>query len=62
MSHRGHYPQELRERAIRLVRERAEGLSLGLPEPGQWGATLEAYLAETKVRRAYEAPPRAKAA
>src|SRR5215210_4068635 len=36
--------------AIRLVRERAEGLSLGLPEPGHWGAALDAYLAETKTR------------
>ncbi len=48
--------------AIRLVRQRTQGLGLVLPEPGQWGAALEAYLAETKVRRAYEAPPRAKAA
>ena len=48
--------------AIRLVRRRAQGLGLVLPEPGQWGAALEAYLAETKVRRAYEAQPRAKAA
>jgi hypothetical protein len=48
--------------AIRLVRRRANGLGLVLPEPGQWGATLEAYLDETKVQRAYEAQPRAKAA
>jgi hypothetical protein len=48
--------------AIRLVRRRANGLGLVLPEPGQWGATLEAYLDEIKVQRAYEAQPRAKAA
>jgi hypothetical protein len=48
--------------AIRLVRRRANGLGLVLPEPGQWGATLEAYLDQTKVQRAYEAQPRAKAA
>jgi hypothetical protein len=47
--------------AIRRVRQRADGLSLMLPQLGQWGAALGAYLAE-KVRRAYEAPPRAKAA
>src|SRR3954470_10698361 len=48
--------------AIRLVRRRANGLGLVLPEPGQWGATLEAYLAETKVRREREALPWAEAA
>jgi hypothetical protein len=48
--------------AIRLVRRRANGLGLVLPHPGQWGTALEAYLAETKMRRGYEAPPRAKAA
>src|SRR3954452_23686366 len=48
--------------AVRRVRQRANGLGLVLPHPGQWGTALEAYLAETKVRRAYEAPPRAKAA
>ena len=35
--------------AIRLVRRRAQGLGLVLPEPGQWGAALEAYLAEIKA-------------
>src|SRR4051794_40763960 len=35
--------------AIRRVRERAEGLGLVLPEPGQSSAALEAYLAETKA-------------
>ena len=48
--------------AIRLVRQRADGLGLVLPELGQWGAALEAYLAETKVRREREARPWAKAA
>jgi hypothetical protein len=48
--------------AIRLVRQRANGLGLVLPEPGQWGAALEAYLAETKVRREREAWPWAEAA
>jgi hypothetical protein len=48
--------------AVRRVRQRANGLGLVLPHPGQWGTALEAYLAETKVRREYEAPPRAKAA
>src|SRR3954462_59002 len=43
--------------AIRLVRQRAEGLGLGLPDSGQWGAALEAYLAETKAWRAHEASP-----
>ena len=36
--------------AIRLVRRRAQGLGLVLPEPGQWGAALEAYLAGIKAR------------
>src|SRR3954449_13489404 len=45
--------------AVRRVRQRANGLGLVLPHPGQWGAALEAYLAEAKLRRAYEAPPRA---
>src|SRR5215212_7042370 len=31
--------------AIRLVRQRADGLGLGLPDSGQWGAALEAYAA-----------------
>ena len=48
--------------AIRLVRQRADGLGLVLPELGQWGAALEAYLAETKGQREYDAQPRAKAA
>ena len=48
--------------AVRRVRQRANGLGLVLPHPGQWGTALEGYLAETKVRREYEAPPRAKAA
>ena len=48
--------------AIRLVRQRANGLGLVLPEPGQWGTTLEAYLAETKVRRERETSPWAEAA
>ena len=48
--------------AIRLVRQRAQGLGLVLPEPGQWGAALEAYLAEIKVRREREALPWAEAA
>jgi hypothetical protein len=48
--------------AIRLVRQRAKGLGLMLPEPGQWGAALEAYLAETKARREREALPWAEAA
>ena len=48
--------------AIRLVRQRANGLGLVLPEPGQWGAALEAYLAETKARREREAWPWAEAA
>src|SRR3954467_3873924 len=37
--------------AIRLVRRRANRLGLALPEPGQWSATLEAYLDQTKVQR-----------
>jgi len=48
--------------AIRRVRQRADGLGLVLPEPGQWGAALEAYLAEVKLQREYDAQPRAKAA
>ena len=48
--------------AIRLVRRRAQGLGLVLPEPGQWGAALEAYLAEIKVRRERAAWPWAEAA
>ena len=48
--------------AIRRVRQRADGLGLVLPEPGQWGAALEAYLAEAKLQREYDAQPRAKAA
>src|SRR3954464_8065081 len=48
--------------AIRLVRQRANGLGLVLPEPGQWGAALEAYLAETTARLAPEASPWAEAA
>ena len=48
--------------AIRLVRQRAKGLGLVLPEPGQWGAALEAYLAGTKARREREALPWAEAA
>jgi len=48
--------------AIRRVRQRADGLGLVLPEPGQWGAALEAYLAETNVRRERDALPWAEAA
>ena len=48
--------------AIRVVRQRADGLGLVLPEPGQWGAALEAYLAETKARQEREAWPWAEAA
>ena len=48
--------------AIRLVRQRAKGLGLVLPEPGQWGAALEAYLARPKARREREALPWAEAA
>jgi hypothetical protein len=48
--------------AIRVVRQRAQGLGLVLPEPGQWGAALEAYLAETKARQEREASPWAEAA
>jgi len=48
--------------AIRRVRQRANGLGLVLPQPGQWGAALEAYLAETRLQREYDAQPRAKAA
>jgi hypothetical protein len=48
--------------AIWRVRQRADGLGLVLPEPGQWGTALEAYLAENNGQRAYDAQPRAKAA
>src|SRR4051794_15087066 len=48
--------------AIRLVRQRANGLGLVLPEPGQWGAALDAYLTETTARLAHEASPWAEAA
>jgi hypothetical protein len=48
--------------AIRLVRQRANGLGLVLPQPGQWGAALDAYLTETKARLAHEASPWAEAA
>ena len=48
--------------AIRRVRQRANGLGLVLPEPGQWGAALEAYLAESKRPWESDAQPRAKAA
>jgi hypothetical protein len=48
--------------AIRRVRQRANGLGLVLPELGQWGTALEAYLAQNKGQRAYGAQPRAKAA
>src|SRR5215203_2810561 len=48
--------------AIRGVRQRADGLGLMLPEPGQWGAALEAYLAGTRPRLQPEALPWAKAA
>jgi len=48
--------------AIRLVRQRAEELGLVLPQPGQWGAALEAYLARPKARREREALPWAEAA
>src|SRR3954453_5954090 len=52
--------------AIRLVRQRSEELGLVLPQPGQWGAALDAYLtetkAETKARLAHEASPWAEAA
>ena len=48
--------------AIRLVRQRANGLGLVLPEPGQWGTALEAYLAETKARLQRKALPWAEAA
>ena len=48
--------------AIRLVRQRASGLGLVLPEPGQWGAALETYLNETKARLEREALPWAEAA
>src|SRR5215218_495407 len=41
--------------AIRRVRQRADGLGLMLPQLGQWGSALEAYLDETKVQRAYDA-------
>src|SRR5215213_10937639 len=41
--------------AIRLVRQRAEELGLVLPQPGQWGAALDAYLTETKARLVHEA-------
>src|SRR3954451_18906513 len=48
--------------AIRRVRQRAEKFGLVLPQPGQWGAALEAYLTETKARLAHEASPWAEAA
>jgi len=48
--------------AIRRVRQRADGLGLVLPQPGHWGAALEAFLADTKLQREYAAQPRAKAA
>jgi len=48
--------------AIRRVRQRADGLGLVLPQPGRWGTALEAYLAETRLQREYDAQPRAKAA
>jgi hypothetical protein len=48
--------------AIRLVRQRAGELGLVLPQPGQWGAALDAYLTETKARLAHEASPWAEAA
>ena len=48
--------------AIRRVRQRADGLGLVLPQPGQWGTALEAYLAEIRLQWEYDAQPRAKAA
>ena len=48
--------------AIRRVRQRANGLGLLLPRPGQWGTALEAYLAESKRPWESDAQPRAKAA
>ncbi len=48
--------------AIRLVRERAEGLGLVLPGVGRWGAALEAYLVEARAQLARDAPPWAEAA
>src|SRR4051812_30661894 len=48
--------------AIRLVRQRANGLGLVLPQPGQWGAALDAYLTETTARLAHDASPWAEAA
>src|SRR3954451_12473802 len=48
--------------AIRLVRQRAEEFGLVLPEPGQWGPSLNAYLTETTARLALEASPWAEAA
>jgi hypothetical protein len=48
--------------AIRRVRQRANGLGLVLPEPGQWGAALDAYLTETTARLAHEASSWAEAA
>ena len=48
--------------AIRVVRQRANGLGLVLPEPGQWGTALEAYLAGTRARLQPEALPWAEAA
>src|SRR5215208_4057769 len=48
--------------AIRLVRQRANRLGLVLPEPGQWGAALEAYLAGIRPRLEREALPWAEAA
>src|SRR3954471_2938844 len=35
--------------AIRLLRQRANGFGFVLPEPGQWDAALEAYLARPKA-------------
>src|SRR4051812_32868575 len=48
--------------AIRLVRQRAGELGLVVPQPGQWGAALHAYLPETKARLAHEASPWGEAA
>src|SRR3954449_10667469 len=48
--------------AIRLVRQRAGELGLVLPQPGQWGAALDAYLTETTARLAHDASPWAEAA
>jgi len=48
--------------AIRLVRQRAGELGLVLPELGQWGTALEAYLAGTRPRLQREALSWAEAA